>query len=285
MSSPDSPEKIPTDREALAAVLEERARERAGADPEAEELLNYLEGRLSPEAEQEIQRRLVASPSASRKLLDLADLMAAGEEAEARASAEAEGEAPADLALHAAWRDLQGRLPGGAAAATAEGRREARTSRPGGLSRGLVALAASLFVAVLALGVWVWRLEQGGVPREGPVEGPVMASVETLELFEAVRSDRVPTVELGPDGWLQLYLRPPEDCPSYTAELAGAGPDGTHTERDLTRDELGLVNLLVRGEPGRYSLRILGCEPERELSTYGFEIVRPGNATSEVNED
>jgi len=61
-------ERAKTDVEELTAVLAERAREGAGPDPEAGELLDDLEGRLPPEAEEAMQRRLVASPSATRKL-------------------------------------------------------------------------------------------------------------------------------------------------------------------------------------------------------------------------
>ncbi|HSL82806.1 MAG TPA: hypothetical protein VLF66_08515 [Thermoanaerobaculia bacterium] len=277
MSDASDSRRPPTDVEALTEVLADRAREGAGPEPEVGELLDYLEGRLSPEAEAEIQRRLMASPEVSRKLLDLADLAEAGEAAEGRAGEEGRG-VPADLAVHAAWRDLQGRLPGGRGASGGHGPGN-RTRPPGRAGRPqpwLAALAAALFVAVLGLGFQLRRLGDGG----GLPEGVVLANVETLELFETVRSDRPPTAALGPGEPLHLVLAPADRCPSYRAELAGPTEA---TVEGLERDERGTVSLLVPLRPGRYTLRLLGCEPERELSTYGFEIQLAGAATPGVN--
>ena len=93
----------PTDREALIAALAEEARSGApSAEPEPEELLDYLAGRLSPEDEERLGRQLAASPEAARALLDLEDLEAAGAAA---------GTRPAELAARAGWRDLRERLP------------------------------------------------------------------------------------------------------------------------------------------------------------------------------
>lgn len=266
MSDPSDSRRPPTDVEALTQVLAERAREGAGPEPEAGELLDYLEGRLSPEAEAEMQRRLVASPEASRKLLDLADLAEAG----AGVGGEAEDQ-PADLAVHAAWRDFQGRLKDGQVA-SGEPSRPGRTAPP---RPWLAALAAALFVAVLGLGFQVWRLGDGG----GPPEGAVLANLETLELFERVRSGEPATVELDAGEPLHLVLAPAERCPSYRAELAGPGP-GDRRMIELERNEYGQVSFLFQGgAPGRYTLRVPGCDPGDEVSTYSFEIVRPGNTT------
>src|SRR3954449_10673258 len=92
----------PTDREALIAALAEEARSGVTGEPEPEELLEFLAGRLPPEDERRVERQLAASPEAARALLDLQDLEAAGAAA---------GTQPTDLAVRAGWRDLQGRLP------------------------------------------------------------------------------------------------------------------------------------------------------------------------------
>src|SRR5215216_3938761 len=97
-----------TDRDALIAALAEQAQSDAPdapgmPEPEPEELLDYLAGRLAPEDEQRIARRLVADPAAARSLLDLAEIQAAGATA---------GERPAELAVLASWRDIRDRLPG-----------------------------------------------------------------------------------------------------------------------------------------------------------------------------
>lgn len=257
------------DVEALTAVLAERAREGAGPDPEPEELLDYLEGRLSPEDEAEMQRRLVASPAATRMLLDLADLVEAGEEATPESGEEGgAGEAPVDLAVHAGWRDFERRLPG---------REGSAAARPGRTNRGLVALAAVLLVAVLALGTWVWRL------KHATDEGLLVANLATVELLEGARSDRVPSVEVEPGEPFRVALYPSETCPSYRAEIVAPDAGAPRRVPGLERDDLGLLTFLFQGEYGRYTLRVFGCEPERQLSTYVFEIQPPGSATSERN--
>lgn len=266
-------ERPATDVEELTSVLAERARESAGPDPEVGEILDYLEGRLSPEAAEAMERRLVASPSASRKLLDLADLTQAGADAEGATSEE-----PADLAIHAGWRDLQERLP----ADVAPSRRPARTATagepPSRVNRTLAALAATLFVAVLALGAWVWDLRRDPSGKDGLL----VANLQTLELFEVVRSERAPAVAVEPGEPFRVALHPEERCASYRAEIVGPG-GSRHVAPGLEPDELGRLDFLFLGGPGGYTLRLLGCEPEREISTYGFEIVPPGNATSGVN--
>src|SRR5712691_6211703 len=166
-----------TDSEALIAALAEQARRAAGEnpDPEPEELLDYLAGRLTPEDEQRLDRELLASPAATRALLDLADLEAAGAAA---------GEAhPAELAVRAGWRDLERRLPGAAA----------RSRRP---PVWLAAVAASLLLTTVGLGSWVWRLH-------GELYRP-FGNVKSLELASGSRAGRMPVVALSPGAPFRL---------------------------------------------------------------------------------
>lgn len=270
MSDPNRP---PTDTpaldQALAEVLAERAREHAGpgaGDPEPEELLDYLEGRLSPEAEEAMGRRLLASPSATRDLLDLAELAEAGAELAGAGGGEDAAEEPAvlaDVSARAGWRDLRRQLGDEAAS----GRRGSRAVP------ALVALAAGLFVAVVGLSVQLWRTGQDDA----------LANVRTLELEQGLRSDRVPQVEVAPREYIRGVLFPPEPCPVYRAEIVGPGGAGTLRIEGLRRDELDQLSFLFRRGPGRYTLRLFGCEPEREVSSYGFEIARSGDVTSGRN--
>jgi hypothetical protein len=282
------------DVETLTAVLAERAQEGgggAGPDPEPEELLDYLEGRLSQEEDAAMQRRLVASPAATRRLLDLAGLVDAGAAGERQGGEEGEAAgAPADLAVHAAWRDFRWRLPGGEAEAGPTGgpapldpsrlsdrpASAGRATRWNALSGGLAALAATLLVAVLALGTWVSRLERASGPGGG-----VVANLRTLEVPQATRAEGLPSSTVAPGEPLLVLLEaPPEPCPSYRAEIVT--PAGALREvPGLVRDELGNLSFLLQGEHGRYAVRLFGCEPERQLSTYGFEILPSGGATSD----
>lgn len=241
----------PTDREALAALLAEQARSDASpaaAEPEPEELLDYLAGRLPPAEAQRIERLLVANPEAARALLDLAELEAAGTAAEDR---------PAELAALAGWRDLQSRLPG------------ARSS-PRRLPPWLSTIAASfLLVAVGGLG-WKVRSQERELSR--PIVNPVNA-----ELHAKTRASLGKSYELAPGAPFRVVLvLGAERCPLYTAELKVPGAGGAQTIEGLRRDEQGRIALTwPRGlEPGSYDLRLLGCEPRRELQENRFRIVR-----------
>lgn len=235
-----------TDREALIAALAEQARSEASGtpEPEPEELLDYLAGRLAPEDEERIARRLAADPDATRALLDLAELEAA--EAEA-------GEGPADLAAVASWRDFRDRLPDA-------------TLRPRRFPPVLSVIAASLLVATLGLGSWVLKLQ-------GKLDQPV-ANLPSLELPSDSRAGEERSIEIEPGKPLRLVLAPAERCPGYSAELTGPGRGDRRIIEGLERDELGRLTLLLRPEPGSYGLRLSGCEPRRVLEEHGFRVTR-----------
>lgn len=242
--------------EALAELLAEHARREAadaepGASPtpEPEELLAMIEDRLPPETARRLERRLIADPDAARDLLDLADFAAA----EAAA-----GSKPPEVATHAGWRDFR--------------RRHLAPTEPRRPPRWLGALAAALFLAVVALGGWVWMLRGAGQTSE------VVANLETLELATATRGDD-PAVTLPAGAPLRLVLAPEERCPEYRAEIArdgGSGDPWSRTVEGLRRDPLGRVTLLLPGGWGSYSLVLSGCDPPRELERHRFRIVPPG---------
>ncbi|HKH47216.1 MAG TPA: hypothetical protein VKM72_21380 [Thermoanaerobaculia bacterium] len=236
----------PTDPEALIAALAEQARSDASGtpEPEPEELLDYLAGRLAPEDEERIARRLAADPAAARALLDLAELDAAGAEAGVR---------PTEIAAVASWRDLRDRLPDAA-------------PQPRRLPPVLSAIAASLLLATLGLGSWGWRLEK-------KLHSPV-ANLPSLELPSGGRAGGERIVVLAPGAPLRLVLSPAERCPSYTAEVEGPRSRDRQTIEGLERDELGRLTVLLRLEPGSYGLRLLGCEPRQVLEEHGFRVTR-----------
>jgi hypothetical protein len=232
-----------TDREALIAALAEEARSGApeAPEPEPEELLDYLAGRLAPEDEQRIARQLTADPAAARALLDLAELEDAGAKA---------GERPTELPALAGWRDFRGRL----------------APRPRRPPVWLPASVAALLVATVGLGSWVWRLQE-------ELARPV-ANLRSLELLSSSRAETDPVAQVPPGEPLRLVLGPAKRCPDYAAEVTGPGGE-RQTIPGLMRDEGGRVTfLLPRTEPGLYTLRLTGCEPRRELEEQRFRITR-----------
>jgi hypothetical protein len=250
----------PTDREALVALLAEQARSdaspsgAAASEPEPEELLDYLAGRLPPEEAQRIERLLVASPEAARALLDLAELEAAGRMVEER---------PAELAAVAGWRELQSRLPG------------ARPSPPR-LPPWLSTIAASLLLVTVGGLGWKVRSQEEELAR------PV-ANSESFELAVA-RAGRDPSQELLPGTPLRLLISPARRCSLYTVRLEGLKSGDVQTIKGLRPDKGGrLTPLWPRGlEPGSYNLRILGsgCEPGQDKpDERSFQITRGHEAS------
>lgn len=233
----------PTDREALIAALAEEARSGVAGEPEPEELLAYLAGHLAPADERRVDRQLAASPEAARALLDLQDLEAAGA---------ASGTQPAELAVRAGWRDLQGRLP----AAVPWHRR---------LPPMLSSVAAVLLVATVSLSIRDLRLQ-------GELDRPV-ANLQSLDLVSNSRAAGEETVALPAGAPLGLVLRPAEQCPRYDAEVEGPEGRKRWTVPRLEPNERGNLTLLLRrAEPGSYGLRLFGCEPRRELETHRFRV-------------
>lgn len=220
----------------------------AGEPPDAEELLAYLDGSLEPAHEARLARRLVDDPQAARALLDLADLDRA-----------ASGAAPAvpDLETRRAWRELRSRLP--AAGATGD------RSAAGAGQRWWAATAAALLLVSLGLGSWVWELRQA---QQQPV-----ANLRTLELAATRQGGGAADVELAPGAPLLVVLEPVASCAAYRLTLDGPGAGAPRVLPDLRRDDRGLLTLLLTGEPGRYVLRLSGCDPPRPLQEHAFRIV------------
>lgn len=234
---------LSADREALIAALSAEARSAGGEPPEPEELLAYLEGRLSPKDEERLDRHLMASPEATRALLDVANFEAAGAAA---------GSLPPDVAVHAGWRDLEKRLP------------DARP-RPPRLPVLLPGIAAAWLVTAVGLGSWVWKLQ-------GELHRPI-ANAPTLELLPSSRAGEEETIGIPAGAPLLLVLDPGESCPGYEAEVEGPGPGDLQTLPGLKTDKEGYLTLMLqRPEPGPYRLRLYGCEPRRELEEHRFRI-------------
>ena len=233
----------PTDREALIAALAEEARSGVTGEPEPEELLEFLAGRLSPEDARRVERHLAASPEAARALLDLQDLEAAGAAA---------GTQPTELAVRAGWRDLQGRLP----ASVPWHRR---------LPPVLSTIAATLLVSTVGLGGLAFRYWE-------MLNQPI-ANVASLALISAPRAAGEVKVTLPAGAPLRLVLHP-EPCARYDAEVER--PERRQTVSGLELNEQGNLTLLLqRVEPGSYGLRLFGCEPRHEVEAHHFRVTAP----------
>lgn len=232
-----------TDREALIAILAEQAQSggaHEGPEPEPEELLDYLEGRLAPEAAQRLERMLVASPEAARALLDVAELEAAGE---------TDGQRPAELSVLAGWRELKGRLHGA-------------SSRSGGLIRLLPSIAAALLVANIGLLGLVGSLRKDLSEMQRP---------RIVDLYPHSRAGREEIFKASA-GPLVLVIETDHDCPTYTAELQGPSSEDRQTFELPKPDEKEPLTLQGHFEPGTYHLRLFGCQPRHRLEEYSLRV-------------
>jgi hypothetical protein len=252
------------DDEALAAELSAHLRQQPGTEaemPDAEELLAYQDGSLTPADEARVAQRLVDDPEAARALLDVTELDAA-----------ARRPVPAvpDLEARSAWRELRGRLDGAGGEAPPGEAPEAGPRQAGPWWRRpapWAAAAAALLLVSTGLGAWVAELR--GARRE-----PVVNLV-SLELSAAVRGGGEPTVELAAGQPLLLVVEPAERCAGYEAAVRGPG-GRTRTVFGLRRDAGGRLSLLLPGEPGAYELGLYGCEPRRLLGRHRFRVVGAG---------
>ncbi len=278
----------PIDREELAKALAERARRETGGapSPEPEELLDYLAGRLAPEAEERVRRQLVADPVAARALLDLAELEAAREGTAAAAGAEAPP--PADLAVHAGWRDLQRRLP-----SAAESDRSRPASGPAGprrrrwLTPALATTAAALLAVSVGLDLRLLRVERERDRLEVERSRPI-ADVAAHELAADTRAGGEDLIPLATGQSLYLVSYPAQYCEEYEVELIGPMSD-QRWSRTVPRSRAGEVVLFVPvPQPGSYTLRISGssgCEPGNEpQEVHLVRITRPspGNPSDDA---
>jgi plasmid stabilization system protein ParE len=251
-------ERRTADAEALAELLGERARAEAmGPEPTTEELMAHLEGRLSDEETADLERRLAASPEATRDLLDLAELMAVEDELSAE-----DGDRPADLEAERGWRDLRGRL----AEEPRRGTDHEQPPRRRSLSLAAVAAVAAVAVAALGLGVWIGQLGSGSTGSDG------LVATRTLALFDD-RSGSLRSVELAPEESLALLVAPPEECSDYTVEIERAETGRVSRLEGLRPSgPTGALELTFDPPSGRVEVRVLGCG--RQLMAEEIEIVR-----------
>lgn len=255
-----------TDREALLATLAQRAREHAGFEdaagkdgepgepaplPEPEELLDFLDGRLSSQEAECLERRLLADPEAARALLDLADF----EQAVGQLDEPPGQQSPRDLLTHAGWRDFEGRRR------AAEGR-----SKPWRL------WLPTAVAAVLAMGVGLLGLRVVMLERE---IGQPVTNLRSLELAAGNRAGGEPVAEVAAGEPLLLVFLPEARCEEYQGVLEGPTAAAHQPLHALRRDPLGRLTVQLRPSPGAYTLELSACGPGGSPQSYRFRVIRP----------
>ncbi|MCG8462278.1 MAG: hypothetical protein MI919_38835 [Holophagales bacterium] len=263
------------DLKALTETLREAAGAAGSNHPEAEVLAAYLADELEPELENGVRTHLVACRECTARLLDLDAL-----EAESPEVVGDSGEV-ADLARHAAWRELEARLEAGGGEAVGDGRigegetpAADRAVAAGGSGttaarRPWLAVAAAL--SVLVLSFWVARLVVTVERLEGEVARMQEPEANTLMVYldPITRSASVPpdTVELGPEQRHWVLVSTPPDLGAegvferYRLELVDADGEIRILSDALELNDHGTLRLGLGRDSipaGDYRMRLWG---------------------------
>ena len=252
--------------ETLRSVLIDEAESRAGGHPGLEKLTRYCDGALETNDEERVSDHLAACRSCAEQLLELEPLMRPADPPAAGVS---------DLEIEAAWRRLQ---------AKAEA---APTARPAPQPRWAMALAASLGLAALALGLWALRLQQAndGLRRQVADASRPTVNLPVLYLADVTRRGEAPevTVEVPESaGLFALFVSVMEPTPADEYEvrfLDGAGEVVLRSDGLVISEDGGLRMALPRGriEPGEYRilLRARRGDDWLTIEEYRSTIVHP----------
>lgn len=238
----------------------ERERGDGGPHPAVDELIRYHGGELAEAEEERVRRHLVACAECQADLLDLDGFVNVGRERR-------EGTFPAP----AVTSPVRPAAP-----------------RPFALSRGLVALAASLLVAVLALGVWVVLERQAARDLRQQVASlsAPRADVPIVDLLpdsiaRGEQADRAPVAWPPGDELVTFVLNLPRapEVSGFEVDLVGPGGEVTWSG-PVERSRYGTFTLgvwrrhLTPGE-NRVLLHGVGPEGRRLLETYTFRVDPP----------
>ncbi|HEX3130806.1 MAG TPA: hypothetical protein VH394_25955 [Thermoanaerobaculia bacterium] len=244
------------ERNDLTDALGEVAAEHAtGPHLEPEEIANYHNGRLSPEAERRAQDHLVACRECSELLLDLQNF---GDPAFGAA------EALPDRAGEQVWEGVRKEIqPPNVVPFRREPR---RVETP----RWLRSLAAMLLLSTMALSGWVASLRD----RVKELSGP-RANTPVVDLLPSpVRGEKKgPPVPELPEGfeWITVILHSPglPELPDYGIEILRADGSVAWRKDGLKPAYSSFYLSLPRDWMRDHSIRLVGIGPQGERTTIG----------------
>lgn len=254
---------VTDESEILREILIAEAEAHAGGHPGVDALASYQEGSLEAEAEERVRDHLVGCQSCAEQLLELQQLM----------RPEAPREGVADLEIESAWRRFQA-LAGPSQASTATVAR-----------RGWVqALAASLAVAALLLGLWSLRLKQANESLRQQLGFASLPTVNMPVLYldgaRRAAAGREYRLELpGSAGRFALFFAVGGALPADEYEVRFLDPDGEPVldQGGLVMNELGGLRLGLPSAllaPGEYRVLLRGrwADDWREVEEYRLTI-------------
>lgn len=259
-------------RHTLREAMAERAmRQRR---PQADELIAYVEGRLSPSEREEVEEAAALHPDVARELAELVTFL--------DLQPPAGVEAPSDEEVAASWERFQPRLEE-LRGRYLVGETSPRTTQPLAAARPprrrfrvAWARAAALFFFLTT----AWLLAHVLLDRNA-VPDPVVnvAVAELSPLGEDVRRDgggeSVSLPRQAERLMLVLDLADPREHPAYRLTLAPAGGEPLWATDELSRFPDGTFRLLVpRGllSRGRYRIEVAGLGTDGPVTLARYEL-------------
>jgi hypothetical protein len=259
-------------RRALREAMAERAMRQRRPNPD--ELIAYVEGRLSPGEREEIEEAAALHPDVARALAELASFP----DVEPPPGVEA----PSDEEVTASWRRFRPRLE------------ELRGSRPAGEAEPRIARppaaiqpprrrferawaqAAALFFFLTTAGLLMYVLaDRTGAPE--PVVN--LAVAELSPVGEGVRrSGGGEAVSLPPEAdrlVLVLALADAREYPAYRLLLEGVDGETSWTTDALRRFPDGTFRVLLPRHlltSGRYRIEVAGLAPAGPVTVARYEL-------------
>jgi len=221
----------------------------AGSHPAPEELADYLEGRLSAGAEEEIGSHLLDCEDCSALLLELDGL-----------KRETPETVVADFETAAAWRHQRARLFG-----------DASTSW-----FGVRALAASLALVSLGLGVWIVALERRLERLRAPQLEVPIANLEPLGSMRDPGSLTSVAIPADAIRWvLILNLIEDSEAQVYRLEMTDSEGRRVTAQDGLRKSPTGGFRLSLPRDfvpPGVYRIRLADGRDDRTIEEYSLRI-------------
>ncbi|MEM7587722.1 MAG: zf-HC2 domain-containing protein [Acidobacteriota bacterium] len=247
------------DSEALVATLARAAQGSVGEPLDIEVLVAYHRNELPPEEAERVQDHLVGCPRSAQTLLDLSSF---------ESDASRDSDAVTDLSAVAAWRSFKPRIT---TANDDEGDR-AKPRSVWNARSPLVAIAASLLMAVVGLSLWVAQLRgtNSGLEQTVAQLSQVQVNPPVFYLDETTRdADSDVAAEVAANHPFFLVTVIPgstEDFPAYEAEVENAAGQVIWNQTIALTDAATLRLMLPRQDfpAGDYQVRLFGRDGERK---------------------
>ncbi len=233
-----------------------------------DELIAYMDGRLSPDEEDRLRERLALDPEATRALLDLED------------PSRLDRDAGSD-AFVPSWEATRTRLEDEPDPTPAALPRIVPPVIPAGVHPAYRWALAACLPLLIGLSFWVYHPVSPPSPQAGPRANVLHTELLPVDDSPTRDPDSYPAVKLAPETSHLLVIMALGDrhvYPDYQVEIVDAEGASRWRQDGFRPSPMGTFNLELPRDflpPGRYTLRLsgLGSEGSQNLATYSLRLV------------